>query len=250
MPLKCPDEQAYAAIPHRRTVFRFERSAIDGPERAYLRLVFEIIDLAVVARVSAYQSFYYDGKDRDELLEGMSVLANFVESRITPPDGLESYLRSTSTQPSRWPSWRKRRVVEEYMVRGGFLLLVEDNYPYFEWQYRAKTEGTLFDFFARELPQRNPEFSTGRAGPGHPLFTQHYRIEIPPLIQQEMDENSDYRGETLFLHEGRLAGYTLSLFAFHDGDEHVPLRPPYRPYDLILSGHELLVNIYLYTSQH
>jgi len=147
-------------------------------------------------------------------------------------------------------SEEEKRAVEEYMIRGGFLLLVEDNYPYFEWQYRAKTEGTLFDFFARELPQRNPEFSTGRAGPGHPLFTQHYRIEIPPLIQQEMDENSHYRGETLFLHEGRLAGYTLSLFAFHDGDEHVPLRPPYRPYDLILSGHELLVNIYLYTSRH
>src|SRR3990172_9139356 len=49
-------EEAYAAIPHRRTVFRFERSAIDGPERAYLRLMFEVIDLAVVARVSAYQT--------------------------------------------------------------------------------------------------------------------------------------------------------------------------------------------------
>jgi hypothetical protein len=30
----------------------------------------------------------------------------------------------------------------------------------------------------------------------------------------------------------------------------VPLKPPYRPYDLILTGYELLVNIYLYTSQH
>ena len=84
-------EEAYAAIPHRRTVFRFERSAIEGPEREYLRLMFEAIDRAVVSRVSAYQSFYYEGVDRAELLEGISVLANFVESRITPPKGLEGY---------------------------------------------------------------------------------------------------------------------------------------------------------------
>jgi len=147
-------------------------------------------------------------------------------------------------------SEEEKKSLEEYMIRGGFLLLVEDNYPYFERQYRAKIEGTVFDFFARELPRRNPAFSTSRAGPDHPLFTQHYRIEIPPFIQREMDENSGYRGETLFLHEGRLAGYTLSLYAFHDGDEHVPLKPPYRPYDLILTGYELLVNIYVYSSQH
>lgn len=147
-------------------------------------------------------------------------------------------------------SEEEKSVLEEYLVRGGFLVLVEDNYPYFEEQYRARTDGTLFDFFARELPRRNPEFSTGKAGADHPLFTQHYRIEIPDFIRREMDENPRYRGETLFLHEGRLAGYTLSLYAFHDGEKHVPLKPPYRPYDLILTGYELLVNIYLYTSQH
>jgi hypothetical protein len=147
-------------------------------------------------------------------------------------------------------SEEEKRALEEYMIRGGFLLLVEDNYPYFEREYRAKTGGTLFDFFARELPRRNPEFSVDRAGPEHPLFTQHYRIEIPPFIREEMAENPNYRGETLFLHRGRLAGYTLSLYAFHDGREHVPLVPPFRPYDLILTGYELLLNIYLYTSQH
>lgn len=153
------------------------------------------------------------------------------------------------TQPMDF-SEEEKEALEDYLVRGGFLLLVEDNYPYFEWQYRAKTEGTLFDFFASELPRRNRAFSTGRAGPGHPLFNQHYQIEIPSFIQQEMEENASYRGETLFLHEGRLAGYTLSLFAFHDGEQHVPLNPPYRPYDLIVSGYELLVNVYIYSSQH
>lgn len=153
------------------------------------------------------------------------------------------------TKPMRF-SQEEEQAIEEYLVRGGFLLLIEDNYPYTEGQYRAEVEGTLFDFFALELPRRNPGFTTTKAGPDHPIFTEHYPIEIPPFIRREMTENPRYRGETLFLCQGRLAGYTLSLYAFHDDSGHVPLRPPYHPYDLVLTGQELLVNIYLYSSQH
>jgi hypothetical protein len=147
-------------------------------------------------------------------------------------------------------AFEEEAAIEEYLVRGGFLLLIEDNYPYTERQYRTKVEGTLFDFFARELPRRNSRFSVSKADAGHPIFTEHYPIEIPPFIRREMNENANYRGETLFLYDGRLAGYTLSLYGFHDGNGHVPLHPPYRPYDLLITGQELLVNIYLYSSQH
>jgi hypothetical protein len=144
----------------------------------------------------------------------------------------------------------EERAIEEYLVRGGFLLLVEDNYPYYERQYRAFIDGTLFDFFARELPRRNRDFTVEKAEPDHPIFREHYPIEVPPFIRREMSENPHYRGETLFLYRGRLAGYTLSLYAFHDGSGHVPLSRPYQRYDLVPTGRELLVNIYLYSSQH
>lgn len=111
-------EEAYAAIPHRRTIFRFEGSAIGEPERGYLRLMFEVIDLAVVFRVSAYQSFYYDGADRDELLEGISTLADFVESRITPPKGLESYhaqiVSALNDQKAFFTEWSRAGAGFEY----------------------------------------------------------------------------------------------------------------------------------------
>jgi hypothetical protein len=144
----------------------------------------------------------------------------------------------------------EERQIEEYLVRGGFLLLIEDNYPYYEREYRARVDGTLFDFFARELPHRNPRFSAAKAEASHPIFTEHYPIVIPPFIRREMRENAHYRGETLFLYDGRLAGYTFSLYAFENEAGHVPLRPPYRAYDLAITGRELLVNIYLYSSQH
>jgi hypothetical protein len=145
----------------------------------------------------------------------------------------------------------EKEALEDYILRGGFLLLIEDDYPYLEEEYRASADGTTFDFFFRELPARNPDFSVSRAEPDHPVFTQHYPIEIPPFIRREMAENASYRGETLLYHRGRLVAYTFALFAFHDDEErHVPLRRPFRTYDLILTGYEVLVNLYLYTSQH
>lgn len=82
---------AYEAIPHRRTIFAFEKSSIAEGEKEYLRLMFELIDRGIVLRVSAYQSFYYGYEDRKELLDGMSALASFVEHRVTPPKELGSY---------------------------------------------------------------------------------------------------------------------------------------------------------------
>jgi hypothetical protein len=111
-------EEAYAAIPHRRTIFGFERSAISGVERSYLRLMFSSIDRAVALRVSAYQSFYHGAADREALLEGMSALANFVESRITPPKGLESYhaqvVSALEDQRAFFAEWSRRGDAFEY----------------------------------------------------------------------------------------------------------------------------------------
>jgi hypothetical protein len=111
-------EEAYAAIPHRRTIFGFERSAISGAERSYLRLMFASLDRAVALRVSAYQSFYHGAPDRETLLEGMSALANFVESRITPPKGLESYhaqvVSALNDQRAFFAEWSRRGAAFEY----------------------------------------------------------------------------------------------------------------------------------------
>jgi len=144
----------------------------------------------------------------------------------------------------------EKKVLEDYLSRGGFLLLVENNYPYTESEYRRKVEGTLFDYFSVELSARNPQFTVDRIGADHPVFHQAYRIEYPEFILREIFENPNYRGETVFLHRGRLVGYTLSVYAFPGPDGHVPLSRPYSHYNLIETGYKLLVNIYLYALQH
>jgi hypothetical protein len=121
VPARFSVEEAYAAISHRRTAFRFERSDIGEPERSYLQLMFEVIDRAVVARVSAYQSFYYEGEDRAELLEGISGLASFVESRVVPPKELTGYhaqiVSALRDQEAFFTEWWREGAAFEYRTK-------------------------------------------------------------------------------------------------------------------------------------
>jgi hypothetical protein len=49
-------EQAYAAIPHRRTVWTESDSTVPEDERAYLRAIFQVIDEAIAVRVASLQN--------------------------------------------------------------------------------------------------------------------------------------------------------------------------------------------------
>lgn len=142
------------------------------------------------------------------------------------------------------------KALEQYLARGGFILLIEDNYCYLPADYRRPIEGTLFDFFTRALPQRNPDFRSERVKEDHPIFRQVYRIEIPWAIQRESLQNPFYRGETVFFYKDRLAGYTYSLYGFDDGESFAPIEPPYRPYRLMEAGYQVVVNIYHYALVH
>jgi len=104
-------EEAYRAIPHRRTEFRFDRSPIPSPERDYLSTMFDLIDRGVVLRVSALRSFTEGGPDRDSLLADISRLADLVENEITPPESLRDYhaevVTALKNQRELFTQWRR-----------------------------------------------------------------------------------------------------------------------------------------------
>jgi hypothetical protein len=52
-----PVEQAYAAIPHRRTVWAEGDSTAPVEEKAYLRVIFQVVDEAIAVRVAGLQNF-------------------------------------------------------------------------------------------------------------------------------------------------------------------------------------------------
>lgn len=50
-------EQAYAAIPHRRTVWQPSGSTVPAADATYLQNIFEVIDQTIAVRVAGLQSF-------------------------------------------------------------------------------------------------------------------------------------------------------------------------------------------------
>jgi len=61
-------DQAYFAMPHRRTIWREDDSTVPSTERAYLRAAFQVLDQAVAVRVAGQQNFadqHFDSPDID-----------------------------------------------------------------------------------------------------------------------------------------------------------------------------------------
>src|SRR5882672_9487496 len=83
-------DQAYEAIPHRRTVWNDADSTASPVEKAYLKTIFEVLDQATAVRVAGMQNYaagHFDYSDPDS---EYSQLINFA-SEITPPKKLEAY---------------------------------------------------------------------------------------------------------------------------------------------------------------
>ncbi|MFK8186073.1 MAG: hypothetical protein AB8B99_22075 [Phormidesmis sp.] len=106
LPLTIP--QAYRAIPHKRTEFDPTYSKVPEPERAYLTLMFRLVDEAVAVRVSALRAFS-SGDRNSAAIEQYETLINFVET-IEPPPTLSQYhsdLRSAlQVQQAFFKDWR------------------------------------------------------------------------------------------------------------------------------------------------
>lgn len=102
-------EEAYRAIPHRRTVFDSNLSNVAEAERAYLQRFLRLIDLAIVERVQILTALKSEGKarsvaqDYDEIVRQLSAL--------TIPPRLRSIhqlvLDGINEQKAALQEWRK-----------------------------------------------------------------------------------------------------------------------------------------------
>lgn len=83
-------EDAYAAIPHRRTVWTEEESTIPAPERNYLKTMFTLEDEAVAARVAGLQKYSRSEFDDSDVDSEFDQLISFARG-VAPPDSLKTY---------------------------------------------------------------------------------------------------------------------------------------------------------------
>lgn len=83
-------EEAYAAIPHRRTVFRFDSSPLGVAETAYLRQMFAIVEQGTRIRVVAWRDLHGRDATGSDPAGTLLALIRRVEA-IRPPPRLEAY---------------------------------------------------------------------------------------------------------------------------------------------------------------
>ena len=83
-------DDAYAAIPHRRTVWAEGESTVPAPERDYLKVMFTLEDEAVAARVAGLQKYSRGQFDDSDVDSEFDQLISFARS-VVPPPSLKTY---------------------------------------------------------------------------------------------------------------------------------------------------------------
>ena len=76
--------EAYAAIPHDRTEYRFPQSGMERGERKYFSVMFPLIDRAVVLRIESVQRLYYRLGTISKQLKDYQRLIDYWE-KVTAP---------------------------------------------------------------------------------------------------------------------------------------------------------------------
>jgi hypothetical protein len=83
-------EQAYEAVPHRRTVFDDSDTTVPVEDRAYLKTVFQTLDQATAVRVAGMQNLASGHVDYSDPDAEYDQLVAFLRG-MSPPQKLEAY---------------------------------------------------------------------------------------------------------------------------------------------------------------
>jgi hypothetical protein len=105
-------DQAYAAIPHRRTVWIADESTVPSEEKAYLKAIFPVVDQAVAIRVAGLQNFSNRQFDSANVAADFDQLITFVRA-MPVPNALTAYhqdiLAALSGEREFFDEWRSQR---------------------------------------------------------------------------------------------------------------------------------------------
>lgn len=105
-------EAAYRAIPHRRTVFDVETAKMSPDERAFLRQLFELVDLGIVERVETLSSLKSNRRSEPSAANYERVLSQLNSLSIPPRLGSVHRLIADAMKEQRaaLEEWRKSAV--------------------------------------------------------------------------------------------------------------------------------------------
>lgn len=104
-------DQAYQAIPHRRTVWNEADSSASPAEKIYLKTIFELLDQAIAVRVAGMQNYAAGHSDYSDPDAEYEQLIAFAQS-MTPPSKLATYhslvLQGLTNQRQFFTEWKAK----------------------------------------------------------------------------------------------------------------------------------------------
>jgi hypothetical protein len=104
-------EEAYAAIPHRRTVWDENGSTIPTGEKEYLQTMFQVLDQAVRVRVAgqqAYSNQQFDSADIDGEFNRLIVFARSMPVPTTLNSYHQQILSALSSERQYFADWKSQ----------------------------------------------------------------------------------------------------------------------------------------------
>ena len=110
--VKLTVEQAYEAIPHRRTVWVESDSTASADEKAYLQVIFAVIDQGVAVRVAGLQHYSAQQFDATDPVGNYDRLIAFARG-MPVPKALAAYhrkvLEALTAQRQFFADWKAKR---------------------------------------------------------------------------------------------------------------------------------------------
>lgn len=145
----------------------------------------------------------------------------------------------------------EKGILRDYMMRGGFVLLYEDAYPYTQDEFWSVKEWPVVDFLKKELPASSPDFKAQKITDAHPLFHQYYETQTAEMVKHELQDNPYTPNRTLLMYQDRPCAFVFGRYNLViDGKWAAMPRPFEEVFSLESRGYELAVNIYVYATMH
>ncbi|MGC3992335.1 MAG: hypothetical protein QM796_22080 [Chthoniobacteraceae bacterium] len=141
----------------------------------------------------------------------------------------------------------EKAILKEWILRGGFLLIYEDNYPYEQEDFRRAASLPVYDYLIHDLPAQDSRFTVEKASDAHPIFHRLHDTVTVPAIQHEKEVNPHYRGRTVLRFNGRITAFFMGRYSYFSEGRWVPME---RPFPATFSSdprsYFLVLNLYIY----
>jgi hypothetical protein len=145
----------------------------------------------------------------------------------------------------------EKLILREYFMRGGFVQLEEDAYPYGQDEFWSVHSWPVIDFLMKELPASDPDFKVTKITDAHQLFHQVYQTYTSDTVRHELDGNPYTPNRTLLSYRGRACALVRGRYTeVVDGEWVAMPRPFERVFSMDPRGYELTVNVYAYIELH